>query len=124
LEAEEKCENQNDKSQKRVDTAITARTSGLKIGIMNFRQGTPFPSGNNDPENGGKKSACMATRDSHALLSHWNQEKRGGGRWKEGARLGPDATTYKDAPTQRSLRSKVGATHDGGKASRQAVMTR
>jgi len=66
----------------------------------------------------------MATRDSHALLSHWNQEKSGGGRWKEGARLGPRATTYKGALVQRSLRSKVGTTHDGGRAFRQAEMTR
>jgi len=39
-------------------------------------------------------------------------------------RLGPEATTYKGAPTQRSLRSKVGATHDGGRAFRRAAMTR
>jgi len=66
----------------------------------------------------------MATRDSHALLSHWNQEKSGGGRWKEGARLGPRASTYNGAPVQRSLRSKVGTIHDGGRAFRQAEMTR
>jgi len=66
----------------------------------------------------------MATEGRHTLVTHWNQEKRGGGRWKEGARLGPGATTYRGSPTQRFLRSKAGATHDGGRAFRQAVMTR
>jgi hypothetical protein len=58
-----------------------------------FQARDTFSLRNDGPENRGKKSACMATIGSHTLLSHWNQEKSGGGRWKEGARLGPEATT-------------------------------
>lgn len=65
----------------------------------------------------------MATKGRHALVTHWCQEKSGGGRWKEGARVSSGATTYKGTLTQRSLRSKVGTIHDEGSVFRLAVMT-
>lgn len=75
------------------------------------------------PENRGKKNACMAAEGSRAVITHWNQEKSGGGRWKEGARLGPEATTNSGTLTQPFRRLGIGAIQESGNAVRQAVTT-
>jgi hypothetical protein len=61
LEPEEKHESQHEKAQQRANIAITAGIPGFKVRIMNFRQRTPFSLREDDPENRGKKSACMAS---------------------------------------------------------------
>jgi hypothetical protein len=68
LEAEEKQESQHDKSQRGAEIAVTAGISGLKVRIVNLRQGTPFPSGI-APENRGRRNACMAAERRHALAN-------------------------------------------------------
>ena len=58
-----------------------------------FRAKDTFSFRDKGPENRWKRHACMATKGRHALAIRRNQEKKGGGRWNEGARLGPEAAT-------------------------------
>ena len=122
LKAEEEHNGQQNETQQRTDVATTAGSLGFKIGILYFGQETPFPSGTMARSTMGRET--RAWRWKLAIrLTHWDQEKSGGGRWKEGARLGSWSTGNERHIDQQSRRSEVGAIQDRGNALRQAVMT-
>jgi hypothetical protein len=54
VEADEEYKKQCDERQRRADFAATAEIWRFKVRVMNFTQGTPFPSGHIGPENCGK----------------------------------------------------------------------
>ena len=91
LKAEDEHNGQDKKAQHRTDIASATGSLGFKIGILDFGQETPFPSGTMARSTMGRET--RAWRPKVAIrLAHWDQEKSGGGRWKEGARLGPWGT--------------------------------